>query len=101
MEKILDMVNQKVQDTLKKYQDTTNKEHEKTQKQINKLRELQQTPKWNKDTIKREIYELKMTTQNIKDKLNNDTENLRKKNQTEILEIKSPISQTKNTVEPL
>jgi hypothetical protein len=45
MEKILDMVNQKVQDTLKKYQDTTNKEHEKTQKQINKLRELQQTPK--------------------------------------------------------
>jgi hypothetical protein len=26
-------------------------------------------------------------------------ENLRKKNQTEILEIKSPFSQTKNTVE--
>jgi chromosome segregation ATPase len=40
-----------------------------------------------------------MTTQNIKEELNTDMENLRKKNQTEILEIKSPFSQTKNTVE--
>jgi chromosome segregation ATPase len=40
-----------------------------------------------------------MTTQNIKEELNKEMENLRKKNQTEILEIKSPISQTKNTVE--
>jgi hypothetical protein len=31
MEKILDMVNQKAQDALKKFQDTKNKEHEKTQ----------------------------------------------------------------------
>jgi hypothetical protein len=31
--------------------------------------------------------------------LNNDIENFRRKNQTEILEIKSPFSQTKNTVE--
>jgi chromosome segregation ATPase len=31
--------------------------------------------------------------------LNKDVENLRRKNQTEILEIKSPYSQTKNTVE--
>jgi hypothetical protein len=29
MEKILDRVNQKVQDALKKFQDTTNKKHEK------------------------------------------------------------------------
>jgi DNA anti-recombination protein RmuC len=34
---ILDMVNQKVQETLKKFQDTKNKEYEKTQKQINDL----------------------------------------------------------------
>jgi 5'-deoxynucleotidase YfbR-like HD superfamily hydrolase len=34
MEKLLDMVNQDVQDTLKKFQDTKNKEHEMTQKQI-------------------------------------------------------------------
>jgi hypothetical protein len=32
MDKILDMVNQHVQDALKKFQDTKNKEHEKTQK---------------------------------------------------------------------
>jgi hypothetical protein len=31
--------------------------------------------------------------------LNKDLENLRRKNQIEILEIKSPYSQTKNTVE--
>jgi chromosome segregation ATPase len=31
--------------------------------------------------------------------LNTDLENLRRKNQTEILEIKGPYSQTKNTVE--
>jgi chromosome segregation ATPase len=40
-----------------------------------------------------------MTTQNVKEELNKDTENLRKKNQMEILETKSPFSQTKNTVE--
>jgi chromosome segregation ATPase len=45
------------------------------------------------------MYELKMTTQNIKGELNKDMENFRKKNQTEILGIKSPFSQTKNTVE--
>jgi chromosome segregation ATPase len=40
-----------------------------------------------------------MTTQNIKEELSKDMEKLRKKNQAEILEIKSPFSQTKNTVE--
>jgi flagellar biosynthesis chaperone FliJ len=40
-----------------------------------------------------------MTTQNIKGELNKDMENLRKKNKAEILEIKSPFSQTNNTVE--
>jgi hypothetical protein len=40
-----------------------------------------------------------MTTQNIKEELNKGTENLRKKNQTEILEIRRSFSQTKNTVE--
>jgi hypothetical protein len=45
MEKTLDMVNQNVQDELKKFQDTKNKENEKTE--INKCiqRGLQQTPK--------------------------------------------------------
>jgi hypothetical protein len=44
-EKILDMVNQNVQDALKKFQDTKNKEHEKTQKQINELREVSKNAK--------------------------------------------------------
>jgi hypothetical protein len=38
MEKMLNMVDQKVQDVLNKFQDIKNKEHEKTQKQINELR---------------------------------------------------------------
>jgi type I site-specific restriction endonuclease len=80
MEKILDMVNQNVQDELKKFQDTKNKEHEMTQRQINELREdFNKHQSETKDTIKKEIYELNMTTQNIKE-LNKDMENLRKKN---------------------
>jgi chromosome segregation ATPase len=39
-----------------------------------------------------------MIIQNIKEELNKDMENLRKKTQTEILELKGPSSQTKNTV---
>jgi hypothetical protein len=35
MEMILYMVNQSVQEALKKFQNTKNKEYEKTQKQIN------------------------------------------------------------------
>jgi hypothetical protein len=37
IEMLLDMVNQNVQEALKKFQDTKNKEYEKTQKQINEL----------------------------------------------------------------
>jgi hypothetical protein len=43
-----------------------------------------------KDSVKRKIYELKVTKQNIKEELNKDMENVRNKTQTEILEIKSP-----------
>jgi hypothetical protein len=42
-----------------------------------------------------------LTTQNIKGELNKDMESLRKKNQTEILEIKSSFSQTKKQSERL
>jgi hypothetical protein len=35
MEKILDMINQIIQDAFKKFQDTKNKEHEMTQKKMN------------------------------------------------------------------
>jgi uncharacterized protein involved in exopolysaccharide biosynthesis len=55
MKKILDMVNQNVQDGLKKFQDTKNKEYEKTQKQINELRgDLNKHQSETENTIKRE-----------------------------------------------
>jgi hypothetical protein len=53
MEKILDMVNQKVQDALKKFQDTKNKEHEKIQKQKNELREHFNKHQSEKRTLKK------------------------------------------------
>jgi hypothetical protein len=72
----------------------------KKKKQVKVLmEELNKHQSETEDTIKREIHELKRTTQIIKEELNKDLENLRRKNQTEILEIKSPYSQTKNTVE--
>jgi vacuolar-type H+-ATPase subunit E/Vma4 len=37
MEMSLDMVNQNVQEELKKFQENKNKEYEKTQKQINEI----------------------------------------------------------------
>jgi hypothetical protein len=76
MEKILDMTNQNIQHALKKFQDNKN-ESENTQKQINELREdFNKHQGETKDTIKREIDELKMTTQNIEEELNKDIENL-------------------------
>jgi DNA-binding transcriptional regulator YiaG len=50
------MVNQNVQDTLKKFQVTKNKENEMTQKQIKEIREdLNKHQSEIKDTIKRGI----------------------------------------------
>jgi hypothetical protein len=90
------MVNQNVQDALKKFQDTKNYDPEMTQKQIKDFNKHQSETR---DTIEGEIHELKRTIQNIKRELNKDMKNLRKNTQAEILEIKSPFSQTKNTVE--
>jgi hypothetical protein len=96
MEKIFGKVNKNVHDALKKFQDTKNKEHEMTQKQKEELREdLNKHQIETKDIIKREMYELKRTTQVIKEEINTGLENLRRKNQTEILDIKSPYSLTK------
>jgi gas vesicle protein len=68
MEKMLDMVNQNVQDALKKFQDTKNKEHEMIQKQIKEFREdFNKHQHETKDTIKSEIHELKRTAQIIKE----------------------------------
>jgi hypothetical protein len=60
-----------------------------TQKQIKELREDLNNTKV-KQRTKRKVHKLKRTTQIIKEELNKDLENFRRKNQTEILEIKSP-----------
>jgi HAMP domain-containing protein len=79
MEKLQDTVNKKVQDVLKKYQDTTNKKiWEDTEATKWIQRGLQQNQNETKETVKTEIYEIKKTTQDMKQELNRDVENLRK-----------------------
>jgi hypothetical protein len=55
----------------------------KTQKQINEIiRVLNKHQSETENTINREINELKLKIENIKEEENNDMENLRKKNET-------------------
>jgi chromosome segregation ATPase len=85
IEILLDMVNQNLQEALKKFQDNKNKEYEKTQKQINELIGiLNNHQSETENTINREIDELRMKIDNIKEEVTHDVENLRKKNETEI-----------------
>jgi hypothetical protein len=82
---LLDMLNQNIQEALKKFQDNKNKEYEKTHKQINKIiRALNKHQTETENTINREINELRMKTDNIKEEVTHDMENLRKKNEAEI-----------------
>jgi NAD(P)H-dependent FMN reductase len=65
---ILDMVNQNVQDTLKKFQDNKNREFEKAQEQIKETIEvLYKHQSETKNTINKEINELRMKIDNIKE----------------------------------
>jgi transcriptional regulator of met regulon len=65
----------------------------KTQKQLNELRiSTNSKVKLRDYFLKKEVYEVKMTTQDIKVEYNKDVKSLRKKNQTEITEVKSPLS---------
>jgi uncharacterized protein Yka (UPF0111/DUF47 family) len=80
MEMLLGMVNQNIQEVLKKFQDTNNKEYEKTQKQINELiGALNKYQSEIENTINREINELKIKIDNIKEEVTHDMENLKKK----------------------
>jgi membrane-associated HD superfamily phosphohydrolase len=82
---ILGVVNQNVQETLKKFQDNKNREFEKAQKQIKETIEaLYKQQSETKSTINKEISELMMKIDNIKEKVTHDMENLRKKNKTEM-----------------
>jgi hypothetical protein len=82
---ILDMVNQNVQETLKKFQDNKNIEFEKAQEEIKETIEvLSKHQSETKNPINKEINELRMKTDNIKEEDTQDMENLGKKNETEI-----------------
>jgi gas vesicle protein len=85
MKMLLDMANQNIKEALKKFQDTKNKEYEKTQKQINELiGALNKHQSETENTINRQINELKMNIDNVKEEGTHDMENLRKKNETKI-----------------
>jgi uncharacterized protein Yka (UPF0111/DUF47 family) len=70
---LLDMVNQNVQEALKKFWDNKNKEYEKTQKQIKEIIEpLNKCKTETATTISREINELRAKIDNIKEEVTND-----------------------------
>jgi succinylglutamate desuccinylase len=83
MELLLDMVNQNVQQAIKKFQDNKDKEYEKTQKQINELiGAINKHQSETENIINKETDELKSKIDNIKKEMTHDMENLRKKNDT-------------------
>jgi chromosome segregation ATPase len=84
MEMLLDMVNQNVQETVKKFQDTKSEEYEKARQIKELIGALNKHQSETENTISREINEIKMKVNNIKEEVNHDMENLRKKNETEI-----------------
>jgi hypothetical protein len=80
-----DMLNQNVQEALKKFQENRIKEYEKTKKQINEIiGTLNKYETESEITINGEINELMAKAENIKEEVTHDMENLRKKNETEI-----------------
>jgi membrane-associated HD superfamily phosphohydrolase len=82
---ILDMVNQNVQETLKKFQDNKKREFEKAQKEIKEtIDALYKYQSETKNTINKEINELRKKIDNIEEEGTQDMENLRKKNKTEL-----------------
>jgi hypothetical protein len=85
IEMILDMVNQNVQETLKKFQNNKNREFEKAQEQIKEtIQALYKHQSETRNMINKEINELRMKIDNIKEEMTQDMENLRKKNETEM-----------------
>jgi uncharacterized protein Yka (UPF0111/DUF47 family) len=79
------MVNQNIQEILKKFQDNNIKKYEKTQKQINEvIGTLKKYQTEREITINREIKKLRSKIDNIKEEVTHDMGNLRKKNETEI-----------------
>jgi hypothetical protein len=85
IEMILDMVNQNVQKTLKKFQDNKNREFEKAQEEIKEAIEaFYKHQSETNNMINKEINKLRAKIDNIKEEGTQDMENLRKKNETEL-----------------
>jgi hypothetical protein len=85
MAMLLDKGKQNVQEALKIFQDNKNKEYEKTQKQISELiGVLNKYQSETENTKNREINELRLKIDNIKEEVTHDMEKLRKKKETEI-----------------
>jgi uncharacterized protein Yka (UPF0111/DUF47 family) len=81
---ILDMVNQNVQETLKKFQDNKNREFQKAKEEIKETIEaLYKHQSETKNMINKQINKLRTKIDNIKEETTKDMENLRKKNETE------------------
>jgi hypothetical protein len=77
---LLDRVNQNVQEALKKFQDNKNKGYDKTKKQTNELiRTLNKHQRETENIRNKEINDLRMKIDNIKEEVTHDMENLRKK----------------------
>jgi chromosome segregation ATPase len=100
------MINQNIQEALKKFQDSKTQEYEKTQKQMNEIiGALNKHQTETKITTSREINELRAKIDNIKEEVAHDMENLRKKNETEIQNKMeghcSRIEQTENRISEL
>jgi hypothetical protein len=84
MEMLLDMVNQNVKRHSRNFK-TPKIKNMRRQKQINELiGALNKHQSETDNTINREINELKIKIDNIKEEMIHDMENLRKKNETEI-----------------
>jgi hypothetical protein len=78
IEMILDMVNQNVQETLKKFHDNKNREFEKAQEKIKETTEaLYKHQSETKNIITKEINELGTKIDNKKEEETQDMENLR------------------------
>jgi hypothetical protein len=74
------MVNQNIQEALKKFQDNKNKEYEKTQKKIVELIEaLNKHQSETENTINTELNDLRMKIDNIKEEVTHDMEKPQKK----------------------
>jgi hypothetical protein len=85
IEIILDMINQNVQQTLKKFLENKNREFEKAEEQIkDTIEALYKHQSETQNMINKEMNEIRMKIDNIKEEVTQDMGNLRKKNKTEM-----------------